>query len=162
MALTIIQKKKIIKTYHTLAKKAFSLIIADISKITVNEINYLRQKNRLKNVIISVVKNTLLKKSLISTPFSILNKILKGTTLLAFSMKHPGSASRIFLNYAKKNKNFKIKTAIFEGKILSNSEIKKLSLIPTYSEALQQLLFLFQEISIRKLLRILFNITQKK
>ena len=77
-------------------------------------------------------------------------------------MEHPGSASRIFLKYQKKNLNFVIKTAFFEKKILSNSEILKLSLMPTYPEALQQFLFLLQEISIRKLLRIFLSILQQK
>ncbi|CUR53011.1 50S ribosomal protein L10 [Buchnera aphidicola] len=162
MVLKLDQKKKIVQKYNKIAKKALSIIIADISKLKVNEINYLRKKTRKKNIQISVIQNSLLKKSLISTPFEKLNNILKGSNLIAFSMEHPGSASRIFLKYQKKNLNFVIKTAFFEKKILSNSEILKLSLMPTYPEALQQFLFLLQEISIRKLLRIFLSILQQK
>ena len=48
MVLKLDQKKKIVQKYNKIAKKALSIIIADISKLKVNEINYLRKKTRKK------------------------------------------------------------------------------------------------------------------
>lgn len=155
MALTFNKKKEIISKHHNIAKSALSAITANVSNITANEINELRKESRSLNIEISIIRNTLLKKSLQKTNFSILSKALKGPTLIAFSMKHPGSASRLFKRFTEKNKKFKIITAIFEKKILSNQEIEQLAILPTYSEILIKLIFALKEITAGKLLKTL-------
>ncbi|VAX76223.1 50S ribosomal protein L10 [Buchnera aphidicola] len=162
MALNHTQKKNIIKKINKIAKKSLSVIMADPSRLTVNTINTLRKKALHSHVKIFVIKNTLLKKSLQKTNFSKLNTTLNGPSLIAFSIKHPGSASRLFIKFQKKNTQFKIKNAVYEKKILDLKSILTLSKLPTYKEAITQLTITLKEISLGKLLRTLHQITKKK
>lgn len=162
MALNLDKKKKIVSEHKNIANSAISVITANISNVKVNEINKLRKKSRNAHVKISIIRNTLLKKSLQNTNFSKLNTILKGPTLIAFSMKHPGTASRLFKEFQKKNKNFIITAAIFEKKILSYQEIDQLAVLPTHKEIITKFIFILKESSLGKLLRILKLIHLKK
>lgn len=162
MALKLKNKKKIIKKNHIIARSALSAITADISNIKVNEMNNLRKKARLLNIEMFVIRNTLLKKCLNNTKFSKLSKTLKGPTLIAFSMQHPGSASRLFKRFTEKNKRFKITTAIFEEKILSFQEIEQLAILPTYNEILIRLILTLKTASVGKLLNVLNSIYKIK
>ncbi|VFP87808.1 50S ribosomal protein L10 [Buchnera aphidicola (Cinara piceae)] len=161
MALNRNKKKDIIKKINTIAIKALSVITANPSKIEVNKINILRKKAKKIHVKIYIIRNTLLKKSLKKTHFSKLIKILKGPNLIAFSLQHPGSASRLFIKFNKKNINFKIKNAIYENKILDLKEINDLATLPTYIESILKFTLLLKEISLGKLLRLLHHIAHK-
>ncbi|VFP80948.1 50S ribosomal protein L10 [Buchnera aphidicola (Cinara kochiana kochiana)] len=161
MALHRKKKKYIIKKINDIAQKSLSVITADPSGITVNNINQLRKQAVQFYVKIYVIKNTLLKKSLTNTNFEKLIEILTGPTLIAFSLKHPGSASRLFIKFNKKNKKFKIKTAIYENKILKENKILDLALLPTHIESIIKFILLLKEISLVKLIRLLNHITHK-
>lgn len=161
MAFPLHKKKKIVTEHQDISKNAVSIITADISNITVNELNKLRKKSKSVQVKLSVIKNTLLKKSLKNTIFSNFEKYIKGPTLIGFSMNHPGSASRLFIEFQKKNNKFKIKSGIFEKKILSILEIQKLANMPTFPEAIVKIIFILKEISLGKFLRILKSISKK-
>lgn len=162
MALPLHKKKKIVIEHQNILKNTISIVTADISGITVNELNKIRKKSKLTNVKLSVIKNTLLKKSLKNTIFTKFEKFIKGPTLIGFSMDHPGSASRLFLEFQKKNNHLKIKAGIFEKKILSILEISKLAKMPTFLEAIIKIIFILKEISLGKFLRILKSISKKK
>ncbi|WP_075431644.1 50S ribosomal protein L10 [Buchnera aphidicola] len=162
MMLKLKNKKKIIKKNHNIAKFALSAITADISNIQVNEMNDLRKKARSLNIEMSVIRNTLLKKSLKNTKFSKLSDTLKGPTLIAFSMQHPGSASRLFKKFTEKNTRFKITKAIFEEKILSFQEIEQLAILPTYNEILIKLILTLKTAAVGKLLNVLNSIYKIK
>jgi len=108
-----------------------------------------------------VIKNTLLKKGIHKTSFECLEKALKNFTLIAYSIKHPGSAAKLLYLFSKENKNFKIKGAAFEGKFIAPNKIEKLALIPTYPEAIQKFLITIKEASIGKLVRTLILVKNK-
>lgn len=152
----------IVALIHKNTSSALSAIIADFRGISVNTITKLRKKALKSDVTINVVKNTLLKKALKNTNFNFFSKKIKGPTLIAFSMKHPGSAAKLFKNFEKENTQFKIKLAAFENKILSNLEIEKLALMPTYNEALVQIMTILKEITVGKLIRTIISIKNKK
>ncbi|CAL4317915.1 50S ribosomal protein L10 [Buchnera aphidicola] len=156
-----IKKQKIIKKINKISQYALSAVVANSKKINVNKINFLRKEARKNEVKINVIKNTLLKKGIQKTPFECLQKTLKKFTLIAFSIKHPGSAAKLLYLFSKENKNFKIKGAAFEGKFISPKNIETLALIPTYPEAIQKFLIIIKEASIGKLIRMLILIKNK-
>ncbi|BGI51273.1 MAG: 50S ribosomal protein L10 [Buchnera aphidicola (Ceratovacuna japonica)] len=159
MILNIEKKKNIIKEIKNFAIKAQSAIIINFSGITSNEINTLRKKSYKKDIIIKIIKNTLLKISIKNTNLKCLKKKIKGPTLVAYSIKHPGSAARLFKKFEKKNSRFKPIIGSFEGKTISVSE---LSTIPTYKEAIVKLINFFKEICIIRLMKIINIIKNKK
>lgn len=165
MALNFQNKKEIIAEINCTAKKALSIVIANPQGIKVNDITQLRKLARKSSVKLGVFRNTLLNLGIKNTPFECLKKILIGPTLIAYSLKHPGSAARLLKNFYKsQNSNFHLKIlgAAFEGKIISGSQINTLANIPTFNEALNRFMILIKEISIGKLLRTLISIKNTK
>ncbi|CAL4317912.1 50S ribosomal protein L10 [Buchnera aphidicola] len=161
MALNLQQKKNIVTKINKIAKSSKSAIIAKIKKISVNKINKLRKNSRKKNVLIYIIKNTLLKISLQDTHLQCLNNKIAGSIIIGFSKEHPGSAAKLFNSFSKKNKNFKIISATLNGKILSQSEIIQLSNLPTYEEAIIRLIITIKNATIGKLITVLQLIKKK-
>ena len=78
------------------------------------------------------------------TQFESLAETFTGPTLIAFSNEHPGAAARIFKNFAKDQKEFEIKGAAFEGNFIAANQIDVLATLPTYDEAISQLMSVIQ------------------
>ncbi|MGA4817492.1 50S ribosomal protein L10 [Pseudomonas aeruginosa] len=70
--------------------------------------------------------------------------MFKGPTLIAFSNEHPGAAARIFREFARGQDKFEIKAAAFEGQFLAANQIDVLASLPTYDEAVSQLMSVIQ------------------
>jgi len=162
MALNLNKKIAIVSKINKFNNLAISVIVSDMTGVEVNKLTELRKLAKEVNVVVCSVRNSLLKRSIKNTKFECLKSELKGPTLVAYSMDHPGSAARLLDNFKKKNSSLKIKGAVFKEKLLSSLEIKALSEMPTYIEAIEKIIVILREISIGKLFRILSAIRQKK
>ncbi len=152
MSLNLQEKQIIINEVNTIAKTALSAVIADFRGITVNKITKLRKSCRESGVYMRVIRNTLISKSIINTPFECLKDVFVGPTLVAFSTKHPSTAARLLKDFAKENDSFQIKLAVFECKLIPASKIDDLASLPTYEEAIKNLIMLIKNISIGRLI----------
>src|SRR5690554_302820 len=81
---------------------------------------------------------------LFRSEYECLNDVFVGPTLIAFSNEHPGAAARLFKEFAKSQDKFQIKAAAFEGNYLAADQIDKLASLPTYDEAIAQLMSVIQ------------------
>ncbi|VFP78785.1 50S ribosomal protein L10 [Candidatus Erwinia haradaeae] len=162
MALNLQDKKTIVTEVHNIAKNALSAVTANTCGISVNKINELRKSGRKANVYIRVTRNTLLRRSIENTQFKCLNTTLTGPTLIAYSMEHPGTAARLFKEFAKTNVNFKIKDSAFENELISSDLIDRLANIPTYHEAIIRLVITIKEAAAGKLLRTFVALRNQK
>ena len=93
---------------------------------------------------VRVVRNTLARRAVAGTDYECLNDVFTGPTLVAFSNEHPGAAARLFKEFAKGQEKFQIKAAAFEGKFLAAEQIDILATLPTYDEAISQLMSVIQ------------------
>jgi len=162
MALNLNKKKTIVSKINQISNVALSAIIANSQGISVNKINQLRKSGRKLGVEMSIVRNTLLSLAIENTAFQCLKKKLKGSTFIAYSTKHPGSGARLFREFQKKNKKFKITGAVFEGKLLSELEINQLADMPTYEEAIRKFLLILKITIAGKLIYTLSAIKKQK
>ncbi|MCW5197021.1 50S ribosomal protein L10 [Buchnera aphidicola] len=162
MILSIQKKKNIVSKINKMAHISLSTIIANIKKINVNRITQLRKNSRINNIKIYVVKNTLLKISLKKTPLECLNNYLHGVILIAFSIHNEDNAIKLFTNFQENNKYFKIIAAVLHGKILSLSEIDRIAHLPSYNDAVAQLIRIIKISTIGKLFFVLLKIKEKK
>ncbi|MXP67974.1 50S ribosomal protein L10 [Pantoea sp. Aalb] len=164
MALNLKNKQAIIQEVSEIAKNALSAVIADFRGVTVDQMTELRKEGRKSGIYMRVVRNTLLCRIVTSTPFECLNNAFTGPSLIAYSMEHPGAAARLFKNFAKINTNFEIKAAAFEGKLIPAIQIDRLAMLPTYEEAVLNLIFTIKEATVGKMIRTLvaFCDTKKK
>ena len=95
-------------------------------------------------IYVRVVRNTLLRRAVAGTQYEVLSDVFTGPTLIAFSNDHPGAAARIFKEFAKGQDKFEIKAAAFEGNLIAANQIDVLATLPTFDEAVSQLMSVIQ------------------
>jgi large subunit ribosomal protein L10 len=137
-------KKAIVAEVNEAAKVALSAVVVDARGVTVSAMTGLRKEAREAGVHIRIVRNTLIRRAVAGTEFECLNEVFSGPTLIAFSNEHPGAAARLFKEFAKGQSNFQIKAAAFDGKFLAAEQIDILATLPTYDEAISQLMSVIQ------------------
>lgn len=140
MALSFAQKEAIVAEVAEVAKSAYSAVGAEYRGLTVEEMTALRVEARKAGVSIRVVKNSLAKRAFVDTDFACMEEGLKGPLVLAFSQEDPGSAARVAEAFAKGHDRFKVKLVSVGGKLLAPSELGALARMPTYDEAISQLM----------------------
>ena len=82
--------------------------------------------------------------------------------MIAFSNEHPGAAARLLKDFAKEQEKFEIKAAAFEGELIPAADIDRLAKLPTYNEAIAQLMMTMKEASAGKLVRTLAALRDQK
>lgn len=162
MPLNLQDKKAIVDEVKEIAKGALSAVVADTRGVTVAKMTGLRKAAREAGVYMRVVRNTLMRRVVVSTDFECLQDTFVGPTLIAFSTEHPGAAARLFKEFAKLNKEFEIKAAAFEGTLIPVSDIDRLATLPTYEEAIARLMATLKEASVGKLVRTLAALKAKR
>ena len=161
MAIKLEDKKAIVAEVNEAAQGALSAVVADARGVTVGAMTGLRKEARAAGVYVRVVRNTLLRRAVEGTSFDVLNDTFKGPTLIAFSQEHPGAAARIFKDFAKGQDKCEIKAAAVEGTLLPANQIDVLASLPTYDEAVSQLMSVIQGAT-SKLARTLAAIRDQK
>ncbi|MFB9888102.1 50S ribosomal protein L10 [Balneatrix alpica] len=161
MALKLEDKKAIVAEVAEVAQGALSAVVADARGVSVSDMTGLRKKARESGVYVRVVRNTLARRAMEGTQFECLNEVFKGPTLIAFSNEHPGAGARIFKEFAKGNDKFEVKGLAYEGKFMDAAQIDVLATLPTYDEAVAQLMSVIQGAT-SKLARTLAAIRDQK
>lgn len=164
MLLKLYNKKQIVKQINETATKAISLIIADTSGISVNEITKLRESCRkTEDIHLYSTRNSLLIRGIKNTYFGNIINIIKGQCIIAFSFKNPYLTTKVFNEFSKEiNKTNFIKGVFLENKIFNIKDIDILISLPDREGAFRQLIFVFKYISIVKLYFLLLLLQKKK
>jgi len=144
VALNFAEKEAIVAEVAEVAKSAYAAIGAEYRGLTVEQLTNLRVEARKAGVYVRVVKNTLAKRALEDTDFACMKDALKGPLVLAFSQADPGSAARVAEVFAKQYDKFQVKLVSISGRLLDPSELGTLGKLPTYAEAVSQLMALMK------------------
>jgi len=144
VAIRLEDKKAIVAEVNEAAQAALSAVVVDARGVKVSAMTGLRKEAREAGVYVRVVRNTLLRRAVAGTQYEILNDVFTGPTLIAFSNDHPGAAARIFKEFAKGQDKFEIKAAAFEGNLIAANQIDVLATLPTFDEAVSQLMSVMQ------------------
>ena len=92
MALNLEQKKAVVAELANVAATAHSLVAAEYSGLTVEQLTDLRRKARKDGVFLRVAKNTLVRRAVQGTDYECVGDALIGPMLFAFSKDDPGAA----------------------------------------------------------------------
>jgi large subunit ribosomal protein L10 len=144
MALNLAAKQAVVTEVSEVASKAYSAVAAEYIGLTVEEMTALRAEARKAGVYLRVVKNTLARRAVENTDFACMQEGLTGPLVLAFSQEDPGSAARVIGDFAKEHKKLEVRLVSIGGKLLAPSEIETLAKMPTYDEAISQLMSVMQ------------------
>ncbi|RKZ37137.1 MAG: 50S ribosomal protein L10, partial [Gammaproteobacteria bacterium] len=152
MPLLLEDKRAIVTSVSEIAKQAHSAIVADYRGMTVAEMTELRKKARDAGVYLRVVRNTLARRAMTNTDFECLQDVLVGSVVLTFSMNEPGAGARVISEFVKTNTKLVVKGIGLGGQLLEAQAIDKVAKLPTYLEAISQLMSVIQA-PITKLVR---------
>jgi large subunit ribosomal protein L10 len=140
MPLKLEDKRAIVATVNQIASTAQSAIAAEYRGLTVTQMTQLRDQARQADVYLRVVKNTLARRAVRETHFECLQELLVGPVVLAFSINDPGAAARVIREFAKQNDKLVVKGIAIGGQLLTASKLERVANLPTYPQALSQLM----------------------
>lgn len=135
------KKASIIKDINNLILNSVSTTIIDYSKVTSLELKKIRRDLFNKNIKAKVLKNNLVKKSLIETDNNKLLPYINGQILLLFSNNEISEPLKIIKTYSSKNDNLKIRATYVYGKIFSNIDIQKIINLNSKEQELFNLIY---------------------
>ena len=128
-----LEKTEFVTELKKVANASEILIVTQQKGLTVAESTALRGKVRAAGASFKVVKNSLAKLALEGTHFSGAVEHLKGPSALSFA-KDPVAAAKAVSDFAKGNDKFVIIGGVFNQKLLSVNDVKKLAALPSLDE----------------------------
>ena len=134
------KKATVVEELNGKFSKAKIAIIADYRGLTVSELQELRHDLRKNDAELRVAKNTMLKMAVEKTDFAELKDHFVGTSSITVSYGDPVPPAKILTEFGKSHPAFNIRTALFEGKLLSREDIVSLSKLPGREVLLGQML----------------------
>ena len=99
-------------------------ILVDFCGLTVAQDTALRRKMREAGVHYNVVKNTLLRIAAQEVGIEGLEPSLEKNTAIAVAPEDPVAVAKIVCDFAKENKELKVKVGVLDGKVIGADEIK--------------------------------------
>ena len=123
-------KKAVVDALSGKIKEATSVVFVDYKGITVAQDTELRRKMREAGVHYNVVKNTLLRIAAEQAGIEGLEPSLEKNTAIAVSPEDPVAVAKIVCEFAKENKELKVKVGVLDGKVIGAEEIKALASLP--------------------------------
>ena len=113
---------------------AQSIVLADYSGLTVEQMTKFRVQCRANNIDCRVVKNRLAKIACDNTDTQFLKDVLTGPTAFVFGPESQIEPAKIVVNFAKENEAMGIKGGMVDGEFLDPSQVMALSRIPSRDE----------------------------
>ena len=105
-------------------------ILVDFCGLTVAQDTALRRKMREAGVHYNVVKNTLLRIAAQEVGIEGLEPSLEKNIAIAVAPEDPVAVAKIVCDFAKENKELKVKVGVLDGKVIGADEIKALAALP--------------------------------
>lgn len=140
MTLKLDGKQAIVSEVSAILAQSVSVIAAEYSGLTVEELTALRQAARQSGAFVRIVRNTLAKRALQETPFAGLQEKLQGPLLLVFSQEDPGSGARVLKAFIKDHEKLKVMALSLPNQLLPKEHLNQLANLPTRLQAIQQLM----------------------
>ena len=105
-------------------------ILVDFCGLTVAQDTALRRKMREAGITYNVVKNTLLRIAAQQAGIEGLEPSLEKNTAIAVAPEDPVAVAKTICEFAKQNKELKVKVGVLDGKVIGAEEIKALAELP--------------------------------
>lgn len=151
--------------------RAQAVFFVDYHGLTHKQLEEVRNSLREVGAEVAIIKNTLMNIALKEKDIDVESQ-LKGPAAVLFSYDDPLATAKILYAFFKKYNLPKIRFGVFEGRVVEESEIQKLSTLPSREVLLTQLVGLLNSpirdlvydlnYEISALVRILSEIQKKK
>lgn len=132
-------KELLMRDYKDRLEGVDDALVVSIRGVAANDNNRLRNDLAAKQIKITVVRNSLVRKILADTPLAGLDPILEGPSAIAYGAESVVDVARELVRWAREVKNLELKGAILDGQVFEgNKGVVELSKFPTRDEAIAQ------------------------
>ncbi len=139
MGLNLDDKKAVVAEVSAQLANAQTMVMAEYSGVQVADLTVLRAKARQSGVYLRVLKNTLVRRAVVGTPFEPLAEQMTGHLIYGLSAD-PVAAAKVLNDFAKGNDKLVLKVGCYDGKVLDKAGVQALASIPSREELLAKLL----------------------
>jgi len=137
-------KEQVVSEIKGTFSNVMSVVFAHYRGLPVPTVTTMRQEFRKAGCEYRVIKNTLLKIAIKGSSLEPMSVLLNGPTAVMWSNESPSAPAKLALQYAKEQKQaFVIKGGFFEGQILDENGVDRLSKMPGKPELQATLLMTF-------------------
>jgi large subunit ribosomal protein L10 len=139
LGLNLEQKQTVVAEVAKQIAGAQAIVLAENRGIAVAAMTQLRAKARASGVYFRVVKNTLVRRAVVDTPFASLADKMVGP--LAYGIgTDPVAVAKVLNDFAKGNEKFVIAGGAMPGQLMSAKDISALASLPSREELIARLL----------------------
>ena len=132
MGRTLENKQEIVEEIKSLLNNSEMAVVLDYKGLTIKEMSDLRNRLHTNHGICKVTKNSLMRRAIDgNSNWNDLESLLTGTNAFVLIKEDVGGALKAIQSFQKDTKKSETKGALFEGKLLSDSEIKEIASLPT-------------------------------
>ena len=136
------QKEAFVTDLNKGISGAQAFAVMSFSKLDVEKMTAFRLGLRKSNVYVKVIKNTLAKRALDSTPFKAVSEGFEGPTLIAYSSEDPIVATKAIMEWVSKDGfGLSVKSGAALGQVMSTAQLTALSKLPGKNELLVSFLW---------------------
>nr|AUG32345.1 50S ribosomal protein L10 [Paulinella longichromatophora] len=132
MGRTLENKQQIIDELKKLLDQSEMALVLDYQGLSIKEMSDLRTRLQASNGVCKVTKNTLMRRAIDGdSSWSDLESLLTGTNAFILVKGDVGGAVKALQAFQKDTKKSETKGGLFEGKLLSQPEIKAIGELPS-------------------------------
>ena len=140
MGRTLESKQQIVEELKKLLGEAEMALVLDYQGLSIKEMSDLRTRLQDSNGVCKVTKNTLMRRAIDGdSVWSSLGSLLSGTNAFILVKGDIGGACKAVQAFQKETKKSETKGGLFEGKLLSQDEIKAIGELPSREELMAQI-----------------------
>ncbi|QPN64769.1 50S ribosomal protein L10 [Synechococcus sp. CBW1004] len=140
MGRTLASKQQIVEELKGLLSGAEMALVLDFKGLSVKEMTDLRTRLQAANGVCKVTKNTLMRRAIDGdSTWANLDSLLSGTNAFVLVKGDVGGAVKAVQAFQKESKKSETKGGLFEGKLLSQADIKAIGDLPSKEVLMAQI-----------------------
>jgi large subunit ribosomal protein L10 len=140
MGRTLASKQQIVDELKGLLGEAEMALVLDFKGLSIKEMSDLRIRLQASKGVCKVTKNTLMRRAIDgNTAWSNLDSLLTGTNAFVLVKGDVGGAVKAVQSFQKDTKKSEVKGGLFEGKLLSEKDIKAIGDLPSKEVLMAQI-----------------------
>ncbi len=121
-------------------QSAQSMILADFTGLTVEQMTAFRVNCRAQNIDCRVVKNRLAKLAADNAELTVIKDYLSGPTAIIFGPESQVDPAKVVVDFSKDNEAMQVKGGIVDGQYLDPAQVVALSKVPSRDELIAKMM----------------------
>ena len=140
MGRTLASKQQIVDELKGLLGEAEMALVLDFKGLSIKEMSDLRIRLQASKGVCKVTKNTLMRRAIDgNTAWANLDSLLTGSNAFVLVKGDVGGAVKAVQSFQKDTKKSEVKGGLFEGKLLSEKDIKAIGDLPSKEVLMAQI-----------------------